>query len=238
MARPNRLGHLFKMIDDKIRERVRAELKRQKLSAEWVSREADLGATYVRDFLKRSRGKIEHLISVARVLGKSPAWLLYGEEAPENEVAERRDAILPNARGREPTPIYGAPIDVIGVSRGGDDGELIFNGEIIESIPRPPELEGVEGAYASYVTGDSMYPRFKEGERVWVHPRRPVRRGHDVIVQIHPRTDGEPPAGYIKEFVAYAGSQLVLKQHNPPKEIRFSRKSVKSVDVIVGSLYN
>ncbi|MGU3417685.1 LexA family transcriptional regulator [Methylobacterium sp. D54C] len=226
------------MIADPVRRRLEAELEEQGRDMKEVSLAAGLGETYVRDALKRGRGKLENLFKVAAVLGKSNEWLIgVVESGPVEMRGSSTITMKPNASRREPVPSYGPPLDVLGVSRGGDDGKLVYNGQVIETIPRPPQLENVDEAYATYVVGDSMRPRFKPGEKVWVHPHRPPRQGDDVVVQLHPETEGEPPEGYIKEFVKITPNRLILSQHNPAHEIELDRRLVKSVHVIVGSLY-
>lgn len=125
-------------------------------------------------------------------------------------------------------------LPVLGEAVGGVDGKYIFNGSIIDYVVCPPSLENVAGAYAVYIDGESMYPRYKAGETAWVHPNKPARRGDDVIVQIHPpEDDGSPPWGYVKEFVGWSGDRLVLNQFNPAGEIKFDRSEVVSIHPIV-----
>lgn len=167
------------------------------------------------DFLEASRGKGSSRSTTSR----PPAA---GEKAPN-------------------ATIQGSKIDwganmlpVLGQAVGGSDGEYIFNGTIVDYVPCPPPLVGVANAYALYVDGESMAPRYRPGETVWAHPGKPPRRFDDVVVQIKPDSDdGSAPRGYIKEFVAVSGSQLVLRQHNPDQEIRFNRDDVISVHPIV-----
>ncbi|MDH0871937.1 S24 family peptidase [Agrobacterium pusense] len=125
-------------------------------------------------------------------------------------------------------------LPVLGMAVGGEDGKYIFNGSIIDYVVCPPSLEFVNGAYAVYIDGESMYPRFKAGETVWVHPGKTARRGDDVIVQIKPtEDDGSPPWGYVKEYVGRQGNRLVLRQYNPPIEIQFDVNEVLTTHPIV-----
>lgn len=125
-------------------------------------------------------------------------------------------------------------LPVLGMAVGGEDGRYIFNGSVIDYVVCPPSLENVAGAYAVYIDGESMYPRFKAGETVWVHPGKPARRGDDVIVQLKPiEDDGSPPWGYVKEFVGRQGNNLVLRQYNPPIEIQFDVNEVLTTHPIV-----
>jgi len=141
----------------------------------------------------------------------------------------------PNVGGQSPLPPpNGRPIPVLGQAVGGIDGRLVFNGEVSDYVMCPPGMETARGAYALYVAGESMVPVFKPGQLVWVHPGLPPRRGDDVVVQLV-GDDGEPPEGYVKEFVGWTPAKLLLRQHNPPKDIEFDRADVISVHVITFS---
>jgi len=127
-------------------------------------------------------------------------------------------------------PFAAGPRDlpVLGVAVGGKDAWFDTNGQANEYIERPPLLSGVSEAYAVYVIGDSMSPALKEGHVVHVHPYKRPTSGCEVVVQI---ADGR---GLIKEFVRRDSHKLVLRQHNPPKEITFDVEEVKAVHRIVG----
>lgn len=130
--------------------------------------------------------------------------------------------------GDRNVPVYGRAV-------GGPDGKYEFNGMSMGYEVRPPVLDGVDGAYAIYADGESMWPRYKPGETLWINPHIPPRRGDDVVVQIHAAIDGETDFGYIKEFIGWKGDRLALLQYNPMEEIIFNRADVKSVHKIVFS---
>lgn len=153
---------------------------------------------------------------------------------PESARRAVREFVPPNAGTRNEVPrISRRRIPVYGQAVGGADGEYIFNGQLIDDTICPPGLENVPDAYAVNIDGDSMFPRFKSGETAIVHPGRPPRRGDDVVVQIANKNHGEPPHGYVKEFLGWSGSKLKLGQFNPHREITFSRDDVISVHKIV-----
>ena len=129
------------------------------------------------------------------------------------------------ARFATTVPAYGQAV-------GGKDGEFILNGNRIVDILAPPTLQGVPDAYAVYVVGDSMEPRYFAGEAVFVNPRLPVRRGHFVVAQVAVQ-EGEPPHAYIKRFVAREGRLLRLEQFNPRKTLEFPLDRVISVHRII-----
>ncbi|MEY9198725.1 phage repressor protein C with HTH and peptisase S24 domain [Sinorhizobium fredii] len=126
-------------------------------------------------------------------------------------------------------------IPVLGEAVGGEDGEYLFNGSVLDYVECPPSLDNVPNAYSVYVDGESMSPRYRPGEVVYVHPGKPPRRGDDVVVQIHRDKDdsGEPPRGYIKEYVGWTSTKLILQQHNPSKKIEFEKQQVVSVHPII-----
>jgi len=164
-----------------------------------------------------------------------------GPRAGESSIAPTAETIRlsaiadSNARIMAPIPpqMTERMIPVLGEAVGGSDGEYIFNGQVLEYIAAPPSLVNVRDAYAVFVDGESMYPRYRSGETVYAHPSRPARRGDDVIVQLRPTSEGSPPRGYVKEFVGWTAQNLVLSQHNPVREIRFAKDDVISVHPIV-----
>jgi phage repressor protein C with HTH and peptisase S24 domain len=133
--------------------------------------------------------------------------------------------------GRAPT-LGRRDVPVLGRAAGGADGRFEFNGEIMGWEVRPPQLEGVIGAYCIYVSGSSMHPRYRDGETAWVNPNKPPRSGDDVVVQFYPGEEAGVPSGFVKELVGYRGNKIVLAQHNPPKELEFDRNKVMSIHLI------
>ena len=80
------------------------------------------------------------------------------------------------------------------------------------------------------VVGNSMEPRFFEGEVVTVHPYRPVRPNDYCVVQY--KSEGEQLA-VCKKFVSKNSDEITLTQHNPTKEIQIPAKDVHSVHYIL-----
>jgi phage repressor protein C with HTH and peptisase S24 domain len=177
-----------------------------------------------------SRGLSRAAARYARFFGVSLDWLIDGRglaaaaEAPL--VAPPRNAELGGPAR------FGARIPAYGQAVGGRDGEFILNGNRIVDVLAPPSLHGVPDAYAVYVVGDSMEPRYFAGEAVFVNPRLPVRRGDFVVAQIAVE-DGEPPHAYIKRFVARDARLLRLEQFNPRKALQFPVRRVISVHRII-----
>jgi SOS-response transcriptional repressor LexA len=120
-------------------------------------------------------------------------------------------------------------LPVLGAVKGGSDAFYFNDGEPKEYVVRPPGLVGVSNAFALYVCGESMVPRYYAGEILYVNPNRPLTRGCFVAVEL---TDGQ---GLIKQFIRRDDELLVLAQFNPPKEIRLPAAQVKQVYLITGS---
>ncbi|MBV8937537.1 MAG: S24 family peptidase [Alphaproteobacteria bacterium] len=95
--------------------------------------------------------------------------------------------------------------------------------------PRPANLNGVRSAYALYMVGDSMEPRYEPGWLLHVNPFKPPIRGRDVVVY------KEGQAVLVKQFVGWEGDTLVLRQLNPPATLRIPRGQVRECHLVVGS---
>lgn len=121
-------------------------------------------------------------------------------------------------------------LPILGHAKGGEDGFFIENGEIAGYTMRPYILNGVSDAYAVNIWDTSMEPAFKHGHIAWVHPRKPVKAGDDVVVQLH---DGQ---ALIKCLVRQTETFLILHQYKPDKDIRIPQENVKSIHLVVGSI--
>jgi phage repressor protein C with HTH and peptisase S24 domain len=175
-----------------------------------------------------SRGLSRAAARYARFFGVSLDWLIDGR----GELASSAGAAPPRNAELGGPARFDARIPAYGQAVGGRDGEFILNGNRIVDVLAPPSLAGVPDAYAVYVVGDSMEPRYFAGEAVFVNPRLPVRRGDFVVAQIAVE-DGEPPHAYIKRFVARDARILRLEQFNPRKTLEFPVARVISVHRII-----
>lgn len=217
--------------DDPVRTLVNEAIQTQGLDMAAISRELGRNHAYIFQFLKA--GKPRNLpedvrAGLATIIG----------------VPEERLRGMPRRPGQKPSPnasigprmVLGsdqARIPVYGQAVGGKDGLFIFNGTKIDDALAPPMLATVRDAYAVYVAGESMEPRYRAGETAYVHPHLPVRRGDFVVVQLRSPDEGDPPRGYVKEFVSRDERRLRLRQLNPKKTIEFLNVDVISVHRIV-----
>lgn len=216
--------------------RLRELRERQGLSQQQL---ADLAGT--------SQPQIKRLETGDRKLTKEWAERLapHLQASPEAILFEREESIgfsegvsngvqffeLPNAQIRDKLVGQGRKIPVYGQAVGGVDGEFIMNGTVLYEVLAPPVLSHISEAYAVSVSGDSMYPRYEDGEICFVDPKRRVKKGDYVIAQLR-LEDGGPLLAYVKKFVRHNAAELVLEQFNPPKELRFPANTVHTVHYI------
>ncbi len=142
--------------------------------------------------------------------------------ATKREAGQQRPLSLNAASGQRDLP-------VIGAVKGGSDGFYFNEGEPKEFVERPANLKGVFNAFALYVDGDSMEPRYFAGELLYVNPNRPITKSCFVAVELE---DGQ---GLIKQFLRRSDDEVVLYQFNPPQEIHLPAAQVKRIYRITGS---
>lgn len=142
----------------------------------------------------------------------------------------------PNARIGKSIDLFDnrRTIPVFGRASGGPDGVFEMNGETILHATCPPALANIDDGYGVIVSGDSMEPRYFDGEVLYVNPRKRAHHGDFVVAQIQTEEHG-PLLAYVKRFSNRSATELVLKQYNPAKELKFPSEQVKSVHVVIGT---
>src|SRR3979411_2572638 len=122
--------------------------------------------------------KLSATARAARLLGGSQDEVLRraSGEAPAGSQSEG-----PRRRGRPPlaaTAMRQAaagtePIPIRSAARGGGEQETFLEDGAIGYTPRPSNLSGVRGAYAIYMVGAGMEPRYEQGWLLHVNPYKP-----------------------------------------------------------------
>lgn len=211
---------------DRPRQIIVGRAREMGLSLAELSLRCGRNHAYLQQFMKRGvprnlPERVRYL--VAREIGVEPG-VLRGEDLPP----------LPSPPGvMEEYSHLHPTIPVYGHAMGGKDGAFPFNGVKIEDVLAPPSLARVEGAYAVYVVGTSMEPRYFPSETVFVHPHLPAARGDFVVAQIRASTEGDPPLAYVKRFVSRDEQRLRLEQFQPEKILDFPASRVISVHRII-----
>lgn len=138
--------------------------------------------------------------------------------APESIITARPVELPPLHTMPRNVPVYGVAAGNGDVSSGDFQLEA---GAVIDYVPRPPGLTSTRDAYALYVTGDSMEPKFEHGELVYISPSKPVRPSDYVILCLRGSAPGEPERCFIKRLVRRHPDRVEVRQFNPDKIIAF-----------------
>ena len=196
-----------------------------------LARHLALAPSAVSRMLKGERQmKLLEAVQTAAFLGVSQEEVLRHAGDPSTVPPSTE----PARRGRppRPAPAFGLnrqdPLPIRSAARGGNDQEMFLGDGPIGYTPRPANLSGVRDAYAIYMIGDSMEPRYIQGWLLHVNPFKPPTRGRDVVVY------KKNQAVLIKQFVGWNDDALVLHQLNPDETIRIPRDEVAECHLVVG----
>ena len=121
-------------------------------------------------------------------------------------------------------------LPVLGRAQGGNEGNLVIEENPIDWTFRPADLQGVNDAFSVFVSGDSMLPKYKNGDLAYVHPDKALRKNRFVLVETHEHK------GFIKQFVCWREDKLIVRQFNPAKDIVIEKKDILRVMLVIGSL--
>lgn len=195
-----------------------------------LSRHLGLPPSAVSRMLRGERQmKLLEAVQTAQFLGVSQEEVLRragDTDAPPPEPARRGRPPRTGAPFIAPSRQDTMPIRSAG--RGGSDQQMFLEDGPIGYTPRPANLAGVRDAYAIYMVGDSMEPRYTQGWLLHVNPFKPPIRGRDVVVY------KKDQAVLIKQFVGWNDDTLVLRQLNPDETLRIPRGDVVECHLIVG----
>lgn len=219
---------LLDRIDDRLRARGLTDYRASMLAA---------GRPEIIRNIRRGRSRNprrDTLEKLAHVLDCSFEWLATGRgpvaPPPENpgdaETAHSGDPALPPRRGMP------ADVPVLGTAAGSLQGAFqLHAGAPIDHVRRPPGVATAVDIYAIYVVGDSMAPRFEDGELVYVSGRRPARAGDYVVVQIG--GGDEDVEAYCKRLVRRDAERVVLEQYNPAGTFELPAATVTAVHKVL-----
>lgn len=118
-------------------------------------------------------------------------------------------------------------VPVYGVAAASAVGSFVIDGQI-DVVKRPPGLTNAKNVYALYVHGESMSPRHRSGDLIFISPDRPPRFGDDVVIQTRTHS-GAPIQSWVKEFDHANEDKVVVRQLNPDGMIEFKRATVVAI---------
>jgi transcriptional regulator with XRE-family HTH domain len=205
----------------------REALRRAGSSQADLARHLDLPPSAVSRMVKGDRQmKLQEAVQIATFLDISAEELLRraGSDAGPSSAEPARPGRPP---GRERPLLQPPPSrDQIPIRDGA--GRTSSNEEPIGYTPRPANLAGVRDAYALYMLGESLAPRYEPGWLLHIHPFKPPMRGRDVVVWKKDQTM------MITQFVGWDGDVLLLRQLNPAESLRVPRDDIAACHLVVG----
>ena len=190
------------------------------LSQEQLAERLGTGRSQI---VKLERGErrltVDWMVRIGRALGCDPAMLM-----PAAGPAAVSAVAGPGA------PSMPRDLPVVGAARGGTDALFLDQGHPLERVERPPGLAGVGNAFAVYAVGDSMEPKYRSGDLLFVNPNLPPVRDGFVVVEL-----GDQEA-YVKQFVRRSGGEVILREFCPAqREFAVPAARIKAIYRVVGS---
>jgi transcriptional regulator with XRE-family HTH domain len=202
--------------------RLRELRKRKGLSQ---AKLADLVGASQPDIARLERGQrrltADWIRRVAPALGVRPAEILEPDEPSADHLGEVVRTVAQRSRVGE-VPVYAYAI-------AGDEACInLAKKADLGQVPSHPRQRGVPNAFAAYVACNSMIPRYRPGELVYVLPNEWPGTGEDCIIEM------KGCLGFLKEFRARTPTEIVCWQHHPPREWRRPVEEVVAVHLVVG----
>jgi len=190
---------------------------------------------------RRGETEPKSIVQLAQALGVSVTWLQSnrGEKTAGVSPEDMQLSLLPPAGRagirRGVTPDLGQHLQVFASAQGGEEGAMTLGNEPVAWLPRDARLEGVEGAYGCFVSGDSMEPAYEKGNILLVNPKAPVNPGDDAVFMREDKSGTRYVL--VKRLVRKNESSWTVKQYNPAKTFTLSRKEWNKAHLVIGK-YN
>lgn len=234
--------YIYPMVKERIFDpgslawRIEKRLKAVGKSAKAASEQADLSPSFIKNIFDgvSKSPRTDSLRQLAPVLETSFEWLSTGNGSEEAEGASTTGyRVEPNAVF-EPGPVSLPPtygprdIEELGITVGGfggDDEAFEFNGQVIDLVKRPYGILNRKDVFALRVSNDSMAPRYEDGDRVFVEPRKPAIRDY-VVIELKPIEEGRAGKSFLKRLVSMDAAGVVVEQYNPKGRLEFSRNEI------------
>lgn len=132
------------------------------------------------------------------------------------------------------TATFPRDVPLLGTAMGGKDGELFIDrrGEPVDYVRRPPGLSKSADVFAIIVQGDSMWPRYRDGEMLYISTRRAVSPDDHVIIRLHGDSDDDE-VWLLKHLIRRTADTVELEQYNPMKRISLPRDRISAMHKIL-----
>ncbi len=194
--------------------------------------------------------KPRYLGELAEVLQVNEKWLRTGEPPKEIVAIARKSAkensinthITPRniQHSHEPRNSYGMlqenahsflgdaarSLPVFGTAAAGEEQGAfqISSGGPIDYVFRPMSLQHNQDAFAIYVEGASMEPKFEAGDLIFIDSHRAPRIYDYVVIELQ-NEQGEREA-FIKRYLGQKEGHVICLQYNPHKERHYPLEKI------------
>lgn len=173
------------------------------------------------------------LEALAGALETDVSWLADGKgDADQGRAArppiEPESNVVMEGRAQERWSPRVRDIEELGLgiaSIDGDESAFEFNGQIIDRVVRPPGLVDRKGVFALRVANLSMWPRFRDGERIYVDTKKPAIEDF-VVIELKPIQEGRPGKAYVKMLVGRDARKIRVQQFNPEGFLEFGHDEI------------
>lgn len=98
----------------------------------------------------------------------------------------------------------------------------------VDWAKRHPTQQDVDEAFAIYVPGDDMAPRYFQGELAYVHPGRPIESDRDALIKMN---SGDV---ILRHILKRSDAKVKVRQFNPPLDKDIAAKDIAAIYAIVG----
>ena len=169
-----------------------------------------------------------NLNETAKALKVSVAWLLGDSLESFNTQTrkwEKERKITPNQQFID-SPEKDLPL----LSTKMEQGllKMVDKREVYEYTYRPTNLNGVENAFAVYMQGNTMSPRYMEGEVLYCHPKPP--KPNDYVVLKFKDNKAQ-----VVQFLSKDEKNIYAQSLNPLDNITLKSENIAEISVIVAT---
>ncbi|WP_302476016.1 LexA family transcriptional regulator [Thalassospira marina] len=164
---------------------------------------------------------------IARALGVEEAWLRFGNQnGPE---LQRSPTPPPAPIVSNFAPDLAKDLPIRGTSNGISESIKLSANDVQGYTSRPAFLVGNMRAFAVYMNGPIMEPRYFAGELLLIDPVRPSQQGDFVLAELQ---SGEC---LVRQLTKIGSESITLGSLNPEEETQLPRDDVRHLHRIAGS---
>lgn len=198
-----------------------------------------LAGTSKQQIYKLERGAVkltvEWMNRLAPHLGVEPHELMLSAIKEQLTKAQPASPSVPSPLGATPLTNVRRDLPILGSAAGAREGVIMIPVEQgpVDWTLRPPQLEGVPGAFAILQYGDSMDPKYCNGDTLWIHPNVPCRVGNGVLII---KSNDE---ALVKILVRRTDAGVIVRELSPKvAEFTIPRADIRQIYKVIGCLSN